>query len=227
MNSYNVNTKDDDFFQKFQVLSEITASSIWGEYAFSQELLKNKIGEKEKENAIKKSKSCGITYADNLLSTYDGWEIQDIVSDLGLIVEEKDNNIVGNRILFAQFTTPNKIEIMIEPIEKYGSIIRNVKNKEEFPSEIDVYNLLLAHELFHWLEERDKEKIYTRTHKIELWSFFKFSYKSELHVLGEIAAMYFSQHLNGTHYSPFILDFLLTYSYDKEQAHRMFNQVLH
>lgn len=209
----------------FEELSKVTDSTVWGKYAYSRELVQRKISASEQLETIELAKECGLAYAEKILDQYAGWHLEDIVLDLGLVVEEKQQNIVGDRILFAQFTTPNLIEVMQEPIQSYKQVVEELDGSESMPSDLEIYRLLLAHELFHWIEEEEKERIYTRTKKIKLWGIWNYSYQTSIHALGEIAAMYFSQRINQVSYSPFVLDMLLSHSYNPKLAHQMYNQI--
>ena len=74
-----------------------------------------------------------------------------------------------------------------------------------------VEDVLLAHELFHVTEYRKKDTIYTRTEKVELWR-KPFSNRSRMICLG-------------IPYTPYVLDVLLMYGYDKEAATALYEEI--
>ena len=86
-------------------------------------------------------------------------------------------------------------------------------------------NTLLAHELFHAVEERHVKEIYTRTERVELWR-KPFSNKSTISCLSEIAAMAFAGKLLDLKVSPYMLDVLLVYSYDKNAAWGLYDEIM-
>lgn len=61
--------------------------------------------------------------------------------------------------------------------------------------------VLLAHELFHLVEERHKKEIYTHTEKIELWHVGLCVNRSNVIAFSEIAAMAFAAEI--TEFPPY------------------------
>ena len=59
---------------------------------------------------------------------------------------------------------------------------------------------MLAHELFHFVEEKYKDEIFTKQEKIRLWSLGPLHNDSTVIVLSEIAAMAFAQAITGIPY---------------------------
>ena len=110
---------------------------------------------------------------------------------------------------------------MREPIEKAA------ENEEirKFVTEEQIKNLILGHELFHFLEEED-EGIYTRSETITLWKFLGYEHRSTVRALSEIAGMAFTKKLNQFPYSPFTLDILLYYNYNSDEALNIYSEVI-
>lgn len=193
----------------------------WGMYAFSRDILRDKISGEEKERMIKQSIDCGYEMAEKAqkrLGTSEPWEMAD---KLNLKVEYQDRGQIGDQILFALFTPPKEIQIMKEPIDLA------VKNGllEDLMTAEQIESLILGHEIFHYLEE-EEEGIYTRSEKIVLWRLLGYENKSTVRALSEIGGMYFSKKINGFPYSPFALDILLYYNYNPEEALKMYREVL-
>ena len=89
---------------------------------------------------------------------------------------------------------------------------------------IAVEDVLLAHELFHVTEYRKKDSIFTQTEKVELWR-KPFSNRSRILCLGEIAGMEFARCLTGITCTPYVLDVLMMYGYDKEAATALYEEI--
>ena len=70
-------------------------------------------------------------------------------------------------MLFAQFVEPDEITIFTDCVDKASRL------EEECGCDLlrreNLTNTLLAHELFHAVEERHVKEIYTRTERVELW----------------------------------------------------------
>lgn len=200
----------------------------WGRYAFSRDFLRDRVPDERKEEMIRNSVRCGGEYADRIARETGESAPRAIARRLGLSVLSGDLPMAGKRVLFAQFTPPDRIEIMREPIEKYRAVLLKMDGEEtgRLPGEREVSDVLLGHEIFHFLEDRDEDKIYTRTEKITLWRFLNFRNESTVEALGEIAAMAFTKKLNRLVYSPFLLDVLLFFGYNPEGARSIYRNVM-
>ena len=89
-----------------------------------------------------------------------------------------------------------------------------------------VKQLLLAHEIFHYIEVNDSKNIFTQTEKLELWALKPFHNRSTIRCLGEIAGMAFAQRLMGLDYSPFVMDVFFVYGYSKEVATILYDEIM-
>lgn len=87
-------------------------------------------------------------------------------------------------------------------------------------------NTILGHEIYHFVEDRFAQEIYTRTERILLWKLLGLKNYSTIRTLSEVGAMAFTQELNRLRYSPFILDVLLYYAYDSASAETITRDVL-
>lgn len=199
----------------------------WGLYAFSRELLNKRIQPQERDAMIKKAIACGKEYAKRTIQETGSQDINIISDKLNLQVEYSNASMIGKRILFANFTPPSKIEIIKEPVKQ---LVTQIQKETPFLVEHfkqnDIINIILGHEIFHSVEERYEQTIYTRTEKILLWNFLGFKNYSVIRTLGEIGAMAFTKEINGINYSPFIYDVLLYYCYDPAGAWKIYYEVL-
>lgn len=199
----------------------------WGLYAFSRDILKARIPADKKIEMIKKAMDCGREYAHIMMRECESSDVHTIAEKLKLNVSLQDVMITGKRILFACYTPPNEIEIMKEPIDKAVQLIlKDESMLIEYFEKNSIINIILGHEIFHYIEDQFEQEIYTRTEKILLWNLLGFKNCSTIRALGEIGAMAFTKELNGLKYSPFILDILLYYCYDSSSAEKIYRDVL-
>ena len=199
----------------------------WGLYAFSRDILKERIPADKKLEMIRKAMSCGREYAQLMIRECGSSDVHTIAEKLKLKIVYQDAMMTGKRILFASYTPPDEIGIMTEPVNKATELI--LKDESvliDYFQKHSIMNTILGHEIFHCVEDQFEQEIYTRTEKILLWNFFGFKNHSTLRALGEIGAMAFTKELNGLKYSPFILDILLYYSYDSVSAEKIYRDVL-
>lgn len=195
--------------------------TAWGMYAFSRDLLRDKVKDSEKLEMIPRSIRCGYEKAEEIVNRLGTADPHKIAGHLGLKVEYLEKGQIADQILFALFTPPDRIQIMKEPMDKAceNEDLLHMITREQMEQ------LILGHEIFHYLEEED-EAIYTRNKKIRLWKVLGFESQSTIRALSEIAGMYFSKKLNGFSYSPFALDILLYYNYNIEEAYKMYREVI-
>lgn len=199
----------------------------WGMYAFSRELLKNRIQTKEKAEMIAKANRCGKEYAHRTMKEFGCSDIRTLAEKQKIKVSYQDVSMSGKRVLFACFTPPDEIQIMKEPVQKATQLIlEQAPNLVELFTQDGIIDTIVGHEIYHFVEEQFEQEIYTRTEKILLWKFLGFKNYSTIRTLGEIGAMAFTKELNGLQYSPFLLDFLLYYSYDSSGANNIYRDIL-
>lgn len=212
--------------QMASALREVDDES-WGKYLFSRDILRDRVTPEQKSEKIAKSIACGVEYAQRILSETETDSPDRIASFFGLHVAEGDVQMTEKRVLFASFTPPDEITIMKEPLKKYGGVLAALPPEDSalLPAESEVRSILLGHELFHFVEERHKDEIYTRTEKIRLWKIFGFENNSTIRALGEIAGMAFTKMLCRIPFSPSLLDVLLLYSYNENYSREVYRCV--
>lgn len=200
------------------------SDEAWGKYGFRREPLKGKFNSEERLNLIRKSNDCGREYARKIRETYGHIDTYKIAKNLGLEVDYPEKKNGGGHIIFAQFVEPNKVTIFKDSVHK-ASLLINEQNLSHIFSNINVEELLLAHEIFHFIEENEEE-IFTRSEKIRLWKLGPIKNDSNIVCLGEIAGMAFTKELLQVTYSPYILDVFLVYLYNPEVAYSLYNEIM-
>jgi hypothetical protein len=204
-------------------------NTVWGRYAFSFDMLHNRIPLQQQDEMARKAIVCGDEWARRIMSQTQVSDSGSLLESLGLVLVENDASMVNSsRPLFAQFVLDRRIEIMKEPIDIYSSLYQKETGSYApfFPTPAEVRGLLMAHEIFHYIEECYSKEIYTRTETIRLWKFLFINWDSTVRALSEIAAMSFAKTLTRANYSPFILDFALLYGYKKKKAESVFQRIV-
>jgi hypothetical protein len=200
----------------------------WGLYAFRRELLRRRFTAEQKQELIRRAIQCGADYARNTAVVYGTEDPEQIALKRGASVSfpRRAGGIFADRILFAQFTEPNKIEVFTECIEKSGEAIETYGLEKMFGL-CSIRNILLAHELFHLIEFQEQDRIFTRTERIDLLSLKIIHNRSRILCLGEIAGMCFTRELLGLGFSPYIFDVFLLYLYQPQAASDLYRSLLH
>ena len=142
--------------------------------------------------------------------------------EIKLKTQKTQNGVV--HVIFAQYDEPKEITLFKDCVEKAEELIEK-EGLQRFLPDFDLNEVLMAHELFHGIEYRNKKQIFTQTEKIELWR-RPFSNKSKILCLSEIAAMAFAKRMTGISCSPYVLDVLLMYCYNEEAAEALYEEIL-
>ena len=207
------------------IVPEFTAATEedWGKYAFSREPLEGRFSNEQKMQYTHKANDCGREWAEKIARQYGTRNPRELAEKLGMKVKTPKVPVGGGLVLFAQFVEPDEITIFTDCVDKASKL------EEECGCDLlrreNLTNTLLAHELFHAVEERHVKEIYTRTERVELWR-KPFSNKSKISCLSEIAAMAFAGKLLDLKVSPYMLDVLLVYSYDKNAAWGLYDEIM-
>lgn len=212
------------------MMKEITDKLIqltdieWGNYAFSRDPLNRKVDDNLRTNMIIKANNCGSEQAKKLQSKYGTLSIKDYAEKLCLKIKYEDSDGSDNYIVFAKFNYPDKVTIYQGNIDKVTNLIYE-NDMDEILEHVDIQSMLIAHEMYHYLEEQD-ETIYTRTEKIQLWKVGPLKNQSKLMAIGEIAAMAFARELLGITYSPYVFDAIMLYPHDKNKTQTLMDEIL-
>ncbi|WP_077612267.1 hypothetical protein [Clostridium sp. Marseille-P2415] len=198
----------------------------WYSYAFSREPLNGKLKDEQRRSWMKKSLDCGREYAHKICREYQTEDPDSLADSMGITITYPEFPEKTDRVLFAEFRVPDKICIYMDAVKKAKKLFEEPGVAEILTKELDIRRLLLSHELFHSVEERCKEEIYTKNEKIRLWSVGFFHNDSNVIALSEIAAMGFAQEITGIRYSPYLMDVFLVYSYSPEEAGGLYEEMM-
>ena len=185
----------------------------YGLYTFLFENLNDKITNVQKHEYIIKSIECGKEYA----LKYKDKSIYDLLEENNLKVKEEIEE--GEyRNLFGLFTYPNQITLFTTNIYR---VYKKLNNNGLDISEEKIKEVVLAHEFFHYLENKDHKNFYTKVEKITTFKLFKLNIKSNVIALSEIAAMNFAKNFCSLDFSTYIFDYYLLESIDFKKSKSM------
>ena len=214
-----------DMLRYLYTVDDIT----WGRYAFSFDILRNHIPLFRQDEMARKAVACGEEWARRMMAQTGTADPVSMQEALGLVLVENDVPITESaRPIFAQFVPERRIEIMSQPLHIYSSFFQKETGSKclsLFPPPEQVRTLLLAHEIFHYVEECNSKEIYSQTETIQLWKFLWIRWNSTVRALSEIAAMSFAKTLTSVDYSPFILDIILFHGCNKEMTENAFRRI--
>ena len=189
----------------------------WIRYAFSREPIEGKISFEDKLHFGYLASVCGKDEAGLM-----GRDIEKSISALGLTVKTPDLPNGGANVTFAQYEEDGTITIFMDTVKKAQPVLNEL---EDLLGSVDIFKVLLMHEMFHAVEQKKADIIYTQTKKIELWV-KPFSNLSKIGCLSEIAAMSFAGSMLDLPYNPYIFDVILMYLYNQEAASMLFDEIM-
>lgn len=207
--------------EKLRQLTAVTPAQ-WGEYALRRDLMYRRLSPEQKPRLIAAANTCGRESAQKLAQTHNVSDAAALAEALGVEVTYVNRPAEVNRFLFAEFVEPNQIRLNQDAISRVEAILEMEAVQAVIPG-LQVQQVLLAHELFHFVEERDKN-IFTHQ-KVELAS-GGLQKRAVITALSEIAAMAFAETLTELPCSPYVMDFLLLLGYQQSGALTLHKSIL-
>ena len=190
---------------------------VFAKYAYEKEPLKGKLSFHNYYNdyylkAVEDGKNVAFNYLNK--------DISEIAKELGAEIEMLEMQGGDTIYNFALYTEPNHIQIYKQNVEESQEIVDSIID-ERYRS-INVYNCILAHEVFHMLESKYKDLFIYKPH-IKLWELFKYENISKLVSLEEVGAMSFVRSLYNMQISPYVLDVIMCMSRAPLRAKKLYN----
>lgn len=196
----------------------------WGMYAFSRDPLEGKLSVEEKRELIIQANKCGAEQAEKLKMQFGVKSVKEYAKKLKIQIIREDSDGSDNYIVFAKFNYPDKATIYSGNVKKVEKLIEE-NGMGKLLGHVNIESMLLAHEMYHYFEESDKE-IFTKTKKIVLWKLGSLQYKSKLIALSEIAAMSFARELLNLNYNPYLFDAIMLYPHDAKKTQSLIDEIL-
>lgn len=198
----------------------------WYKYVFSREPLNGKFTDEQRISWMEHALECGKEYAKKVMAEYKSDDPEVIAKAMGMKVSYPSYPEKTDRVLFAEYRVPDSICIYMDAVRKAKKLLEKPEISEVLTDRLNVSKLLLAHELFHYVEEKYKDDIYTKTEKIRLWSVGPLHNDSTIIALSEIAAMAFAREITGIPYAPYVMDVFLVYGYSPEEASGLYEEMM-
>ena len=216
-----------DIKEMLEKLSEVTDEQ-WGRYAFRKELLRRKFTEEQRQAYTIRANECGVEYAQKMIREFNTRDPKKLAEKLGATVSfpsRPERSIKGNQVLFAQFAEPDKISVFTDCTERANDAAEEFGLSRYF-AEKSIRNILVAHEVFHMVEFKYQDSIFTRTEKINLLPFKIISNWSTIRCLGEMAGMRFAKEVLELPFSPYLLDVFLLHLYHRQKASDLYRAIM-
>jgi hypothetical protein len=197
---------------------------VFGRYTFARDPLRGKFSPAEMDTLTAEADACGRETAKRVAAEHGNVSPEDLARAFGVDVTYPNQPTGTDRVTFAQFTPPHTIEVFQHSLEK-AAVSLEEEGVRDLMGDVRIEDVLLAHELFHVIEEKLRDTIYTRMKKVELWAPWPFHNRSTIRSLSEIAGMAFARELTALPFSPFVLDVFLVYGYAPAAAFRLYEEI--
>lgn len=214
------NPVDLAFYKDVKTLIQLNDRD-WGMYLLSRSSLFKRMNGMQKTQVIEVSLKCAEEQYEKFRST----DLLDFAKAESVRIQEDDSPIQEAYLQLAFYRPkPPLIQISTKAIERIEEVIKE-EQLNSLLGEVDLRQLVTAHELFHHMESMESE-IFTQTPNVELKRFGRFRYRTRVAAASEIAAVHFSKLMLGLAYSPAVMEILLTYSVDQQRAQTIMSQLI-
>jgi hypothetical protein len=139
------------------------------------------------------------------------------------LIESNDESGFGILYL-AKFEPDNNVRLYTNQVKNVESTIKKIGVSHLVPPAL-VKPLLLAHEFYHVLENRNPN-LFTENHRHTLWRFGPFSHASRIIALSEIGATSFAKTICDVTFNPTILNYALLLKNNPHSAQRFYERIV-
>ena len=199
------------------------SQEVWISYAKSREPLTRLVSLEEYTSHFHAARKCGMDLAYKVRQEWGTVSCQEMAEQLGVRVERLPMPDGEGMLTFAMFHEPDLIQIFTDNAAATELLIRE-SGGNEFLGEVDICEMLLAHELFHAMQLRSPDLYVNRKH-IRLWKIGPFERYSALLSLEEVAAMAFAETLLGLTYTPYVYDVLMLLPQATMEARKLYDRL--
>ena len=191
--------------------------------AFRDEPLRGKLTEAMKQSLYEGARAEGEARAALLQEDGGALSLDEAAARWGVQVRDSNGSAAAGLGLFAVFHEPDIIEIDGQNAADTDDALQKAGVYETLGA-VPTRNILLAHELYHFLAFRDGEGFTAQKH-VTLWKLGRFAYKSSVPGLQEIAAMAFAQKATGLVCSPWLYNVFMLAPHNPQRALAVFESM--
>lgn len=213
-----------------EILEELLSVSEEGMamYLVGQDPLERKMEDDVKSQLVQQSIAVGKSEANLLRQQFPTATPREIIESLGLKLEHKDEENIATKtgvhyVLLGYYESPDEIVVFDHTIGRMQRYLEGIEHPVF--SGISVKDIVLAHEIFHYIEEQ-KEDLFTNRFKVEVFSLGPFRKQSTVLSAGEIAGMTFAKTLLNLPFEPEILNYIVMRIWNPTAAERTLASML-
>ena len=196
---------------------------VWISYAKSREPLTRLVSLEEYTSHFHAARKCGMDLAHKARQDWGDISCQEMADRLGVRVERLPMPDGDGMLTFAMFHEPDLIQVFTDNAAATELLIRESGGREVL-GDVDICEMLMAHELFHAMQMQHPDLYVNRKH-IRLWKIGPFIRYSALLSLEEVAAMAFAETLLGLDYTPYVYDVLMLLPQATMEARKLYDRL--
>lgn len=197
--------------------------NVWMTYAFEREPFKGKVSFDDYKNFYNKATEEGKNIA--VKAKDSGFlDVSSLKDSLNVKVENFTLEQVGGLGAFALFIEPDTIQILKDNADKTSEILRMESEIPIFKN-LDVYTVVLVHELFHVIQYQNKDMFINQKH-ISIGKILGFDRKVNLRSLEEVAAFAFTREFLNLPFNPEILNPIMLIHNNRKEADRLYKKLM-
>ena len=197
--------------------------SVWIAYAHSREPLRRLVAPEDYAGHFHAADECGVEMARQVREKWGDISCRELADRLKVKLEFPAMPEGGGMLTFACYFEPDRIQVYTDNAEATRSLIKE-SGGSEYLGDVDISQMLLAHELCHVLQHRQPE-LYTNQKHIRLWKLGSWERRSRLVSLEEVGAMAFAREMLGLPHSAYVYDVLMLLPQATPEAQRLFTQL--
>lgn len=198
--------------------------TVWAAYAKSRDPLNGCVTMEDYLPHYHAAQQCGVKLARQVREQFGAASCEELAEKLDVRVVRLPMPDGDGLLTFAAFEEPALIRVYTDNAEATQTIITQ-SGADEYLGNVDICQMLLAHELFHVLQLRHPE-LYVNQKHIRLWKIGRWIRESRLLSLEEVAAMAFARKMLGMKVNPYVYDVLMLLPQATEQARKLYERVL-
>ena len=192
----------------------------WDRYTLNRDPLIGKISPSDQREFCLKASTCGVELARRLQKDYPSSTLDQIGASLGVDIEYSLDETGSGYTLFASFKEPKTITVYVPNALETDRVLEE-QGLRGLIGGAKTTDVLLAHELFHFLEYTWPD-IYTARKLLTLWKVGRIENRSRILSLQEIGAMAFAKELLGLKCPANSFTILMLLPKNPQQAKKLF-----
>ncbi len=196
----------------------------WARYSFNRDPLVGRLSHACQVDHRQKTIDSALALTMRLRKDYKYNDIHHLATQLGIRVLKKEFLSSSGYSVFAFFEEPDTITVYSDNAEATDRILLQ-HALYEMVGYVRTADLLLAHEVYHYLEKHVPD-IYSAQKHLTLWNIGLIKNQSRIICLEEIGAMAFAKEVTGLKCSPYLFNVIMMYPQNPQRAKNIYENYM-